>query len=245
MKKSFGKKTAILIALLSTTQFANADSKRKFYIGAEYGGFMPLSKKFKIDDMNVRARGGLGTIGARLGYQFYPDMYIDLSWTKRENLKLSSSLDTGLPPGVKFAWGSAKLKYESYIVSIKYAMPLESKITPYIGAGIGVAKLGVRKQDKVYVDIPAIPGVVPAFKGHSGRVIASTKITPAVRVYAGADTKVSEFLSLYLDAKIEMTKKVPVKFEIDNPYTNQLDMKKTVKSRAGIAEAVLGVRFSF
>lgn len=124
-------------------------------------------------------------------------------------------------------------------------MPERNKITPYVGAGLGIAKLGVRKQDKVYVDIPAIPGVIPAFKGHSGRVMAGTKTTPAVRIYAGADAKVTEFLSLYLDAKIEMTKKVPIKFEIDNPFTKHIDKKMTVKSRAGIAEVVLGVRFSF
>ena len=54
MKKSIRKKTAILLALLSTTQFASADPNRKFYIGAEYGGVMPLSKKFKIDGVDVK-----------------------------------------------------------------------------------------------------------------------------------------------------------------------------------------------
>lgn len=105
MKKHFTKKITLLLALLGAAQFVNADESRKFYIGAEYGGFMPLSKKFKIDDMQVKARGGLGTRGVRLGYQFYPDFYLDFSWNKRDNLKLSSSLDVGLPAGLKLAWG--------------------------------------------------------------------------------------------------------------------------------------------
>lgn len=245
MYKNIATKTVIVFSLLSASNMASAS--KDFYIGAEYGTYAPLSKKFKIDNVDVKAAGG-SVKGVRIGYQFHPNMFVDFSYNTRSGVKMSAAMDQGLPAGVRLAWGSAKLRYDSYILSVRYAMPNGSKFTPYAGFGVGAAKVGVKHQDKVYVNIP--PFVHPvagplAFNGHSGTVIKKSKLTPAFRLYAGADTKVTEFLSIYLDTKIEVTKKVPVKFEVDNPFTQQLDMTKTVKTKMGVAEAVLGLRFTF
>jgi opacity protein-like surface antigen len=238
MYQYLGKKTALLLAVLSSAQFANAESNRKFYIGLEYGGLIPLSKKFKIDDVNVKASTDR-VDGLRLGYQFYPDMFIDFSFSRRHGVQMSATMNEDLPVGVKSAWGTGKFRYDSYILSIKYAMPRDSKITPYVGAGLGVAKVGIKNENKFSVDVPAI-----GFKGESGIVAKSSKITPAVRIYAGADAKVSDFLSLYLDTRIEVTKKVPVDFKMYFPGTTNVVREKRVKTRMGVAEAVLGVKLS-
>lgn len=239
MNRPSAKKTALLLTLLSSATFANADPSRKFYVGAEYGGLMPLSKKFKIDDVDVKASTDR-VRGARIGYQFYDDMYLDFSFAERHGVEMKATMDEALPTGVKSVWGSGKFRYDSYILSIKYAMPMDKKFTPYVGAGIGIAKIGIKKQNPVHADIPVL-----GYRGEAGYVVKSSKITPAIRLYGGVDTKVSEFFSIYLDGRIEVTKKIPVDFKLLNPITKQEMASKRVKTRMGVAEAVLGVKVSF
>lgn len=241
MNKSLINKTTLLLALLGTCASANADNSRKFYIGAEYGGTLPLSKKFKIDDVDVKAETDR-VKGIRLGYQFYPDMYLDLSFASRHGIEMKASMDDKHQAiGPYNVSGSAKFRYESYILSLKYAMPRGEKYTPYIAAGLGVAKIGVNKQKDLRVKIPAM-----GFDDYSGIVKKKSKHTPAVRVSGGVDMKVADFLSLYLDGRVEITKKVPVDFTVYTPGTNNTVefAKKRVKTRMGVAEAVLGLRFS-
>jgi opacity protein-like surface antigen len=185
MSISLFKKTLLSTAIIST--FAHSsyaldadDSIKKLYVGFEYGASTLLSSKFTIDDIKVKVKGS-GVMGVRLGYQFYPNIFLDLSYSKRPSYKMSASLDKNLPAGVKLAWGSANIKYTSYILSLKYAMPNDTIYTPYFGIGAGIAKIAVG--GKINVDIPPIaiaPGTIVSFKGHSGKVVKSTKTTPAV-----------------------------------------------------------------
>jgi|GEM_PF-4967357 len=241
-------KKYVLKAALAAINAHASEVDKKFYIAGEYGAFRPLSKKFKIDDVKVKAQTNSGVVGARIGYQFHPDMFLDFSWTRRDNVKMSAALDKGLPPLVKLAWGSAKIKYESYILSVKYMMPKEdSKFTPYLGAGLGIAKIGVRKQDTVSVNIPPFNfnGITLAHNGPSGRVLKGSKTTPAVRLFGGVDAEITKSFSIYLDGRVEVTKKVPIRFEIDNPFTQGIDQTKKLKTRMGVSEAVIGLKFSF
>lgn len=241
MKKHLIKKTSIILALLGASAYANAEHSRKFYIGVEYGATLPLSKKFKIDDVDVKAHTDR-VKGFRLGYQFYPDFYLDFSFADRHGIEMKASMDDKDPAyGPYNVSGSAKFTYQSYILSLKYTMPRDQKYTPYLTAGIGVAKIGVNKQRDLKLKLPAAN-----FDDYSGIVKKKSKITPAIRLAAGIDTEVSEFLSLYVDGRVEITKKVPVDFTVYRPGTNNTVefAKKRVKTRMGVAEAVLGLKIS-
>lgn len=235
--------SAILAGGLSVS--ATAADKKGFYIGAEYGASRPMSKKFKIDDFDVDARGG-NTYGVRVGYEFYPDMFLDLSYAHRPYVKMSSSLDKGLPAGVTLAWGSTKMRFESYVMSVIYNMPNGTKYTPYVGLGGGVAKVTVRKGDaSVKIPVTGVPAQ-PSFSGVSGRVLPSTKNVPTIRLTLGANAEIATGLSLYADMKAEVTmKKVTVNVEIDNPFTARLEDTKRPKTSLGVFEASLGMKYSF
>jgi opacity protein-like surface antigen len=234
--------SVILASAISTN--ALAEDMKGFYIAAEYGATRPMSKSFKIDDFKVEARGGK-TYGARVGYQFHSDMFVDFSYANRPYIKMSSSLDKGLPPGVTLAWGSTKMKLESYILSVIYNMPNGTRYTPYVGLGAGIAKITVRKGDaSVSIPVTGVPAQ-PSFSGVSGRVLKSSKLVPSVRLTLGANAAITDSLSLYADMKAEVTKKVKVGIEIDNPLTAQLEDTKRPKTSLGMVEASIGVKYSF
>jgi hypothetical protein len=65
--------TAIISAFANYSYALEAEEEqiKKFYVGFEYGGSIPLMSKFTIDDIKVKVKGS-GVAGCKIGLSILP-----------------------------------------------------------------------------------------------------------------------------------------------------------------------------
>ncbi|NJL18611.1 MAG: outer membrane beta-barrel protein [Nitrospira sp.] len=159
--------------------FGMPDGKNN--VGASFDG------RTKSIDMS---RNGL--FGVRMGYKISSNWHTDLSY-----YSVDSDLDwsASFPPTTAFPQGAttnfiAELDSQVLLVSAYYSFNSESKLSPYVGLGLGVARNKLHRATE-------------SFEGQQFASIKnSTQQSVAYRAAVGADYSISEKWKLNMDLSL-------------------------------------------
>ena len=110
--------------------YTSIDAKMKYSDATD-------SEKYNIDDKGIGA--GL-FVGSAIKLP-YGAIRAELEYNKKADTKKSYTTNIGLPETF-----NAKLETQSFMLNAYYDIDTGSKITPYIGGGIGYAKLKLNDQ---------------------------------------------------------------------------------------------------
>ncbi|MGE0254031.1 MAG: OmpA family protein [Alphaproteobacteria bacterium] len=172
--------TAALIAFLSVAASAAAED-RGFYVGAGVGGNLAddATATGTGINSNVESSTGLTAIGA-IGYGFEPGFRLEaeFGWRRNEIDKATGATATG------------NSRVESLMANLAWDIDLGGSLTPYVGAGAGVARFaydGVGTLSGQSVDDTDSVIAYQALAGMAYAVSDGTEITLDYRFFAADD----------------------------------------------------------
>ncbi len=241
MQKTIKKITMLSVGILGLQACAHAAEMRsdsgKIYFGIEGGYSMPLKKHFKEKSGVIGKLHGTEVYEGKVGYMFYPNLAVELSYSFRPRYKLR----TIYPDTSPYTNMTAQTKVASHAVmlSLVYFAQTETKFQPYFLAGVGYAHV-TPKRSIIYGDIPAF-----AIKQiEAGNVKKFTSERLGIRLGGGVNMAMTDNLALSLGGKIEIINNIALHAQFLHPVTKQVVQSESLKKTIGVAELTAGLRYS-
>ncbi|MGI4776065.1 MAG: outer membrane protein [Janthinobacterium lividum] len=223
---------SIYCATFATTAYSqnpeavNAD-QRSSYLGIDAGISDPLQHKFKDKKSGTKLSLKKSTnYSARIGYSFYPQMALELSSSYQPKYNLGYTLPA--IPNLPIMFGKTKVGSQIYSLNLVYDLKDYDGFTPYVGGGIGLARILTKPANSSLMD----QDFFRIKKDKSNFFAWQAKI--------GILKNISNDLSFNLTGQLQVVQNIKINYETINMMTGKFN-PGTVKKTIGAYELSAGL----
>lgn len=254
------KKIINIISILVLIQInpVLADRKaddRYFYIGSELGLAEPVVKSFIYkDDFGRKTRMRLKQskmFGGRVGYSFYPNMMIEVSYTHQPKYRLAYILpEVSTPVGFTIPETSGQTRVSSDVVTLNWIYEMEEQlagIKPYMIVGAGVSKVSIKptiSHWKTPVPIPNLGDNIPYFRVQKNNINCFTW-----QAGLGFSKNLTDNFAIDIGGKLQVVNNIKIRYDtLDSGVllstgTLKYNSAKPIKKTIAVGEFTLGFTF--
>jgi opacity protein-like surface antigen len=228
----FFKRYLLLIGIISTTLSYNVFAKdvqenwkSSFYIGPQIGISNPIIKKISEGIIDVSLKNSQ-TVGGRIGYEFYPNMKLELSAVHQAKFEVNYEV----PNNPLTSDLGDKTKVSGNMLALNLLYDLSENfcgVKPYVMLGFGVANILIKPQNTSINVTGYNVNVMDIYKTNMNCF--------AMQFGGGISRNLTDNFSIDCGLRVQYIKNVKIQ------YASQAFNKSGVlKTDMGLAEVTLG-----